>query len=276
MRFSSAGDWSSVRDNKISNLARCTRGSGGAKYRQENEWRISSRMIAGLLRTTVFFAKKSGHGPRRSPKLVFVNSMSDLFHSRVPDDYVEAVSRVMAIADWHTYQVLTKRSERLCGLLNGKLRFAADRENIWWGVSVEDRKHGLPRVAHLQQARAKMRFLSIEPLLEDLGEIDLSGIDWVIVGGESGPGDRPMKREWVLSIREQCRDYGIPFFFKQWGGVRKAKAGRELDGRTYDEYPRRNPPQMPDKQKRATFAEPFFQSFRQLFCNDKALVQVTS
>src|SRR5881628_2713268 len=126
-------------------------------------------MIAGLLRTTAFFARKSGHGPRRSPKLVFVNSMSDLFHSAIPDEYVEAVSRVMAIADWHTYQVLTKRSERLCGLLNGKLRFAADRENIWWGVSVEDRKHGLPRVADLQQARAKLRFLSIEPLLEDLG-----------------------------------------------------------------------------------------------------------
>ena len=141
---------------------------------------------------------------------------------------------------------------------------------------MEDRKHGLPRVAHLAQASAKVRFLSIEPLLEDLGKIDLSGIDWVIVGGESGPGARPMNKEWVLSIREQCRSYGIPFFFKQWGGVRKAKAGRELDGRTYDEYPRRNPPPMPDKQKRATFAEHFFQSFRQLFCNDKALVQVTS
>src|SRR5205807_4492569 len=118
-----------------------------------------------------------------------------------------------------------------------------------------DRKHGLPRVAHLAQASAKVRFLSIEPLLEDLGEIDLSGIDWVIVGGESGPGARPMNKEWVLSIREQCRSYGIPFFFKQWGGVRKAKAGRELDGRTYDEDPRRNPPRMPDKQKRPTFAE---------------------
>src|SRR5205823_6541481 len=107
----------------------------------------------------------------RSPKLVFVNSMSDLFQPGVPDEYVSAVSKVMVKANWHTYQVLTKRSERLCGLLNGKLRFAADRENIWWGVSVEDRKHGLPRVAHLQQARAKMRFLSIEPLLEDLEEI---------------------------------------------------------------------------------------------------------
>jgi protein gp37 len=114
--------------------------------------------------------------------------MSDLFQAGVPDAYAEAVSRVMALANWHTYQVLTKRSERLLELLSGRLRFAAEQENIWWGVSVEDRKHGLPRVEHLRLAPAKVRFLSIEPLLEDLGEIDLSGITWVIVGGESGPG----------------------------------------------------------------------------------------
>ena len=147
----------------------------------------------------------------RSPKLVFVNSMSDLFQAGVPDDYVEAVSRVMATANWHTYQVLTKRSERLRQLLAGRLRFAAEQENIWWGVSVEDRKYGLPRVEHLRRAPAKVRFLSIEPLLEDLGEIDLSGITWVIVGGESGPGARPMKREWVISIRRQCRDQRSAF-----------------------------------------------------------------
>src|SRR6266550_365659 len=174
-----------------------------------------------------------------SPKLVFVNSMSDLFHTAIPDEYVEGVSQVMTIADWHTYQVLTKRSERLCGLLNGRLRFAADRENIWWGVSVEDRKHGLPRVAHLAQASAKVRFLSIEPLLEDLGKIDLSGIDWVIVGGESGPGAPPMNKEWVVSIREQCKAAGVAFFFKQWGGTRKSLNGRKLEGRTYEEYPER-------------------------------------
>src|SRR5205823_6361555 len=145
----------------------------------------------------------------------------------------------MAIADWHTYQVLTKRSERLCGLLNGKLRFAADRENIWWGVSVEDRKHGLPRVADLQQARAKVRFLSIEPLLEDLGQIDLSGIHWVIVGGESGPGARPLEKTWVESLQKQSAAAGVPFFFKQWGGFNKKKYGRELSGRTYDDLPKR-------------------------------------
>ena len=139
----------------------------------------------------------------RSPKLVFVNSMSDLFQDGVPDSYTEAVSRVMASANWHTYQVLTKRSLRLRDLLGGRLRFAAEQENIWWGVSVEDRKHGLPRIDHLRQAPAKVRFLSIEPLLEDLGEFDLSGIAWVIVGGESGPGARPMKRSPGPAVRRR-------------------------------------------------------------------------
>ena len=198
----------------------------------------------------------------RSPKLVFVNSMSDLFQAGVPDEYAEAVSRVMAAANWHTYQVLTKRSERLLELLSGRLRFAAEQENIWWGVSVEDRKHGLPRVDHLRQAPAKVRFLSIEPLLEDLGDIDLSGITWVIVGGESGPGARPMEREWVVSIRRQCRKQGVPFFFKQWGGVRKAKNGRLLDGRTYDEYPDRVVAPIPDRANCLRYADEFLRSFR--------------
>jgi protein gp37 len=200
----------------------------------------------------------------RSPKLVFVNSMSDLFQSGVPDEYTEAVSRVMVTADWHTYQVLTKRSERLRDLLQGRLRFAAEKENIWWGVSVEDRKYGLPRIDHLRRAPAKVRFLSIEPLLEDLGEMDLSGVSWVIVGGESGPGARPMKREWVVSIRRQCRDQGVPFFFKQWGGVRKKKNGRLLDGRTYDEYPERKAGPIPERSECVEFAEIFLESFRAL------------
>lgn len=185
----------------------------------------------------------------RSPKLVFVNSMSDLFQPGVPDDYAEMVAHVMTTANWHTYQVLTKRSERLRDMLSGKLRFAAGNAHIWWGVSVEDRKYGLPRIDHLRRAPAKVRFLSIEPLLEDLGEIDLSGISWVIVGGESGPGARPLRREWVSSIRDQCRTFNIPFFFKQWGGVRKARNGRLLDGRTYDEYPQRMEVPVPDKSR---------------------------
>ena len=210
----------------------------------------------------------------RSPKLVFVNSMSDLFQPGVPDEYTEAVSRVMATTDWHTYQVLTKRSERLRDLLQGKLRFAAEKENIWWGVSVEDRKYGLPRVDHLRQAPAKVRFLSIEPLLEDLGEIDLSGITWVIVGGESGPGARPMKREWVVSIRKQCREQRVPFFFKQWGGVRKAKNGRLLDGRTYDEYPQRTAATVPDRTDCLKHAAEFLQELRS--GTQENLVQLTA
>ncbi len=209
----------------------------------------------------------------RSPKLVFVNSMSDLFQDGVPDQYIGAVCRVMVKANWHTYQVLTKRSQRMRDLLNGMLGFAGLQEHIWWGVSVEDRKYGLPRVEHLRQTAAKMRFLSIEPLLEDIGTFDLSRMHWVIVGGESGPGARPMKREWVVSIRRQCQGAGVPFFFKQWGGVRKAKYGRELDGRTYDEYPRRVSAPVPDRTRCAEFAENILSSLRGL-ATPTALVQV--
>ena len=171
-------------------------------------------------------------------RMIFVNSMSDLFHVDVPDRYIELVARVMMEARWHTFQVLTKRSERLRDLLTSKIRFAANAEHIWWGVSVENRKHGLPRIQHLRDAPARVRFLSVEPLLEDLGQIDLAGIHWVIVGGESGHGARPILKDWVIDIQRQCARASIPFFFKQWGGVRKKAAGRDLDGRTYDELPR--------------------------------------
>jgi protein gp37 len=172
------------------------------------------------------------------PKMIFVNSMSDLFQDGVPDEYIEAVADVMVKADWHTYQVLTKRSERMAALLSTKLKMAAATQHIWWGVSVEDKKYGIPRLSDLRRSPAAVRFLSIEPLLEDLGTVNLEGIHWVIVGGESGFGARPLKREWVISIREQCLHSRVPFFFKQWGGYSKKRAGRELDGRTYDEFPR--------------------------------------
>ncbi len=203
----------------------------------------------------------------RSPKLVFVNSMSDLFQDGVPDDYAEAVAWVMTRANWHTYQVLTKRSKRLLDLLKGPLHFAGKRENIWWGVSVEDKKYGLPRIDDLRRAPAAVRFLSVEPLLEDLGEMNLSGIHWVIVGGESGPGARPMKKDWVISIRERCHEQRVPFFFKQWGGVRKVKNGRLLDGRTYDQYPRRVTAEVPDRSSCMRLAEEFAAS--------RALVRLT-
>jgi protein gp37 len=170
-------------------------------------------------------------------QMVFVNSMSDLFHKDVPDEYIVLVAQVMATANWHTYQVLTKRSERLRELLHSKLAFAAALPHIWWGVSVENCKHGLPRIDHLRDAAPTMAFLSIEPLLEDLGQLNLAGIGWVIVGGESGAGARPMRPEWVINIQRQCKRSNVPFFFKQWGGVRKSIAGRELNGRTYDDHP---------------------------------------
>ena len=209
----------------------------------------------------------------RSPKLVFVNSMSDLFQEGVPDAYVEAVCRVMVTAKWHTFQVLTKRPARLRELLNGPLRFAAQQDHIWWGVSVEDKKYGLPRIKDLQKAPARVRFLSIEPLLEDLGRFDLSGISWAIVGGESGPGARPMQPEWVISVRDQCREAGVPFFFKQWGGVRKARNGRLLEGKTYDEYPLRVVSPVPERTSCLAHAEKILESIEKLFCRN-SLVQV--
>jgi len=202
------------------------RGVKGHPYEQGFDLRLVPEKLAEPLRW-------------RTPKMIFVNSMSDPFHDLVPDDYIIAVARVMATAKWHTYQVLTKRSGRLCQLLNSKLSFAAQQPHIWWGVSVEDRKYGVPRIKDLQLAKAAVRFLSVEPLLEDLGKLDLLGIDWMIVGGESGPGARTMKKDWVLALRDQCKKGGVAFFFKQWGGVRKATKGRRLEGRTYDEFPAR-------------------------------------
>ncbi len=184
--------------------------------------------------------KKLGEPLRWSePRMIFVNSMSDLFHESVPDSYIEKVIATMRLANWHTYQVLTKRSIRLRGLLRGPFRTAAKDAHIWWGVSVEDRKHGMPRISDLRDTPAAVRFLSVEPLLEDLGTLPLDGISWVIVGGESGPGARPMKEDWVLSIREQCAAADVPFFFKQWGGIRKKVSGRTLRGQTYEGFPSR-------------------------------------
>ena len=191
----------------------------------------------------------------RTPRMIFVNSMSDLFHEQVPDDYIVNVARVMQLANWHTYQVLTKRSERMRDLLQGKLGFAASQSHIWWGVSVENRKHGLPRVDHLREAATRVRFLSIEPLLENLGPFSLKGINWVIVGGESGPGARPMAKAWVVAVRNQCKRAKVPFFFKQWGGIRKSETGRTLDGKTYDEFPARTQAPVLDSQDRLAAVE---------------------
>jgi len=177
---------------------------------------------------------------RKKPTLYFVNSMSDLFHVHVPDGFIEMVFDTMCASTQHTFQVLTKRADRLAA-------FAKTRDiptNVWIGVSVENKRHGVPRIEHLRSVPASIRFLSVEPLLEDVGVLDLSGIDWVIVGGESGPGARPMNPEWARNVRRQCKAQGVKFFFKQWGahgadGLRRSKKtnGRVLDGRTWNEMP---------------------------------------
>jgi len=168
----------------------------------------------------------------KKPQRIFVNSMSDLFHEDVPLDFIVRVFEVMRRAHWHEFQVLTKRAEQV-RILSRSLDWAP---NIWMGVSVEDARYAF-RVDCLRRTGAAVKFLSIEPLIGPVGELDLCGIHWVIAGGESGPGARPMKREWVVDIRRQCRAAGVAFFFKQWGGVNKKRTGRELNGRTYDDLP---------------------------------------
>jgi protein gp37 len=178
----------------------------------------------------------------KRPRRIFVNSMSDLFQEGVDAAFIRTVFETMNVASWHTYQVLTKRADRMRGVTQELGRALVEHPHIWLGVSVENRRHGLPRIELLRDVPAAIRFLSIEPLLEDLGPIDLAGIHWVIVGGESGPGARPMRAEWVQSIQRQCRAQRVPFFFKQWGGVHKRKTGRELAGKTWDEFPSLKPP----------------------------------
>lgn len=177
---------------------------------------------------------------RKKPTIYFVNSMSDLFHEGVPTQFIDKVMDVIRKTPWHTYQILTKRADRL------PIYFGAEKlpDNVWLGVSVENKKHGVPRIAELRRVNAAIRFLSVEPLLENLGPLDLTGIHWVIVGGESGPKARPMKEQWVENIRAQCEIQDALFFFKQWGGwgadgERRAKKdnGRELNGRTWDAMP---------------------------------------
>jgi protein gp37 len=168
----------------------------------------------------------------RKPQTIFVNSMSDLFHERVPEDFITRAFDVMRRADWHRFQILTKRASRLRELAP-RLDWPG---NVWMGVSVETPSYTF-RIDDLRQVTAAVRFLSLEPLLGPLDGLDLDGIDWVIVGGESGPKARPMEASWVIDVRDQCQAAGVPFFFKQWGGVNKKKRGRLLDGRTWDEMP---------------------------------------
>jgi protein gp37 len=169
--------------------------------------------------------------------MIFVNSMSDLFHKDIPQEFIGRVFDTMERANWHTYQVLTKRSSLMRNFLRKRYGTSGGPAHMWFGVSVEDGAR-LSRVRHLQEAPAGIRFLSIEPLIGPVGKLDLTGIDWVIVGGESGPQARPMHRNWVRDIRDQCKAAQVAFFFKQWGGLRPKSGGRKLDGKEWSQFPK--------------------------------------
>lgn len=173
----------------------------------------------------------------KRPRMIFVNSMSDLFHKDIPRSYISSVFDTMEAANWHIYQVLTKRSSLLQKFINGRYKEQSAPPHMWFGVSVEN-EQATSRIAHLQKANATTRFLSIEPLISPVGPLDLTGIDWVIVGGESGPRARPMEREWAIDIRNQCIKARVPFFFKQWGGWSPKASGRLLDGKEWSQFPK--------------------------------------
>jgi protein gp37 len=170
------------------------------------------------------------------PRMIFVNSMSDLFHKEIPKEFIARVFDTMEAASWHTFQVLTKRSSLMRGFLRERYGTRRGPFHMWFGVSIEDGTK-TSRIRHLREAPAGVRFLSIEPLIGPVGKLDLTEIDWVIVGGESGPGARLMKLEWVREVRDQCRDKGVAFFFKQWGGLRPKSGGRKLDRREWNQFP---------------------------------------
>lgn len=224
----------------------CTKLSAGCKhcYAETMARRLQAMGVVGYeqgfkkVRTLPFRLDEPLQ--KKKPTVYFVNSMSDLFHTDVAESFIDRAFDVMARCPQHTFQVLTKRAERLSDYSLER----AVSDNVWLGVSVENKRHGLPRIRHLQAAKAKTKFLSVEPLLEDVGTLDLLGIDWVIVGGESGHGARRMKVEWVRNIKHQCEAQGSRFFFKQWGaygpdGLRRSKKanGRLLDSRTWDAMP---------------------------------------
>lgn len=223
----------------------CTKISPGCKhcYAELLAKRLQRMGAPGYekgFRLTLHPARLDAPLKRRKPTAWFVNSMSDLFHEQVPFEFIDRIFETVRATPQHRYQILTKRPERM----ETYFRECPAPPNVWLGTSVEDRKYGLPRIAILQRIHSSIRFLSIEPLLEDIGALNLTGIAWVIVGGESGPRARPMKPEWARSVRDQCNHAGVAFFFKQWGaygndGVRRAKSanGRQLDGRMYERMP---------------------------------------
>ncbi|MFN2510882.1 MAG: DUF5131 family protein [Pyrinomonadaceae bacterium] len=235
MAIKSSIEWTESTWNPLTG---CTKVSPGCKhcYAERMAWRLQAMGQANYVNGfSLTLHEEALSLPLRwkKPQTIFVNSMSDMFHASVPREFILKAFNVMHKASWHRFQVLTKRSERLARLS----AFLPWAENIWMGVSVENDSYAC-RIDHLRETDAAVKFLSLEPLLGPLDNLRLESIDWVIVGGESGPGARPMNLDWVTSIRDQCTEAGVPFFFKQWGGVRKKKFGRVLQGRTWDEMPK--------------------------------------
>ncbi len=235
MAIKSSIEWTESTWNPLTG---CTKVSPGCKhcYAERMAWRLQAMGQAHYADGfNLTLHEDALELPLRwkKPQTIFVNSMSDMFHAMVPREFILRAFDVMQRASWHRFQVLTKRSERLARLS----AFLPWAENIWMGVSVENESY-THRIEHLRETGAAIKFLSLEPLLGPLDNLWLESIDWVIVGGESGPSARPMNFDWVTSIRDQCTDAGVPFFFKQWGGVRKKKLGRMLEGRTWDEMPK--------------------------------------
>ena len=238
MAQQSSIEWTDATWNPVTG---CTKVSPGCKHCYAEVFAERFRGVPGHPYEQGFDLKlwpKRLEAPLRwkTPRMIFVNSMSDLFHEQIPGEFIGRVFQTMVRARQHTFQVLTKRASRLAEW-HRENRIFWGTPNVWLGVSVEDRQYGVPRIDLLRSVRAAVRFLSVEPLLEDLGTLNLTGIDWVIVGGESGRGARPMQPDWVRSVHEQCTSAGIPFFFKQWGGRWKNRTGRVFDGRTWDEMP---------------------------------------
>lgn len=223
----------------------CTKISPGCKYcyAEKMAGRLQAMGTPGYengFALTLLESRLADPLSRKKPTTYFVNSMSDLFHEEIPSAFIDKVFETIRVANWHTFQILTKRGDRLAEYFDGK----AAPTNAWLGVSVEDQKYGVPRINQLRHVNAAVRFLSVEPLLEDVGTLDLTDIHWVIVGGESGPNARPMRPEWLESVQRQCEEQNVAFFFKQWGGwgadgKKRAKKhnGREFKGRTFDEMP---------------------------------------
>ncbi|WP_281806772.1 DUF5131 family protein [Methylocystis echinoides] len=238
MADKSAIEWTDATWNPVTGCTKITRGCDNCyAARFAERWRgIPDHPFSTGFDLTLRPERLTQPIKWKRPRMIFVNSMSDLFHKEVPRAFVDQVFDTMEAADWHIFQVLTKRSSLMRDYLRERYGDARGPGHIWCGVSVEDAQ-AKARILHLRKSPAGMRFLSIEPLIGAVGVVNLSGIDWVIAGGESGPGARPIHLEWVREIRDQCQAQNVAFFFKQWGGLRPKSGGRELDGRQWSEFP---------------------------------------